>query len=62
MKTTIIQKSQLDKCPMMILAASHWLPKHKVSECGAKKRKHEKKKPKVVECCDTFRCPHEWDE
>ncbi len=33
-QTKIVSSDELKKCPKMILSAAHWIPKHKVEECG----------------------------
>lgn len=38
MEMRIISYKELQSCPKKILAPSHWLPYHKINECGAKKK------------------------
>lgn len=36
-----ISLQELKSCPKFILSASHWIPVHKVEECGANEKKQE---------------------
>lgn len=52
-QTRIINASDLKKCPKCILSAKHWIPRHKIEECGGQPEEEtlqvvfHKKTPKV---------------
>jgi len=36
MEVRIVSFKEWESCPKKILSAEHWIPKHKIKECGGK--------------------------
>ena len=47
-----VSSEELRTCPKLILSPAHWIPEHKVAECGAKVKSEEELKPKVIKLMD----------